>query len=152
MCSSRVESVLLGKAGADTRKYLIVGSSIFAGIAVLSLGFQLLLDVIITSWPRRTGFETVDIGILSVELSNIFWSLYIGLTALGIITAFVTARRNNGLLVSSLFGSAPIIGYAAGIAIYYSSFTELGYSIESVPPSVLYGITIGTIGFILGRI
>lgn len=137
---------MLGESGVDTQRYLATGGVVFVAIAALSLGFYLLVDQ-----PKRTGFETVDIGNSSISLSNIFWTIHIGLIALGILMAFMTARRNNGLLGSLLLGSVPIIGYIVGSTIYYGSFTELGYSLESIPSFLLFGIVVGLIGFILSR-
>ena len=138
-----MESILLGKAEGDKRKYLLIGGVLFVAIAVLSFGET-------ASWPLRTGFETVDIGTISIQLSTLSSIFHLGYIALGILMAFMSARRKNGLLISLLLGSVPIIGYGVGVGIYYGVFWDIGYL--TIPPSyLLAGAIFGMIGFILGR-
>ena len=143
MGSDRMESIFPGEAGGDIRKYLKIGGTVFLVIAVLSYGET-------ASWPIKTGFETVEVGATSVQLSTLTSIFLIGLIALGVLMAFMPARRNNGLLVSLLLGSVPIFGYYVGGSLYYGIFSEIGYL--PIPPFlVLVGAIVGAIGFTLGR-
>ena len=152
MRSSRMESLFFGESGEKTWKRLVFGGALFVVIAVLSLVFELSLEGVVASWPKRTGFERVDIGGISVVVSDIFLGIYAVLLTLSISIAFVSARRNEGLLVSVFLGSVPLVGYSVGSTIYYGKFTEFGYEIEPIPYFLLYGITAGLFGFALGRL
>lgn len=148
-----MKPLILGEADANTRKYLISGAILLAVIAILGLGFQLVLDNVVAGWPIRTGFETITIGTFSLAVSTLTSIWYIGLLLFGILLAFVPAYRNNGLLASLLLGSTPIVGNGVGVFFYYGNFTQFGY-LTGVPLGhyLLVGTTLGIIGFTLGRI
>ncbi|WP_224337898.1 hypothetical protein [Haloprofundus halobius] len=142
MHAGQMESILFGELRGDIREYIKIGGTAFLAVVALSFGET-------ANWPITTGFETVEVGVISVRLS-ISSSIFIfGLIPLGVFMASIPARQNNGVIWSFLFGSVPIFGHYFGSTLYYGIFW--GVSSLSFPPFMLLWVTvIGITGYILG--
>ena len=152
MDSTRLEWLLSGSSGDVSRGTLAIGGLLFVGAIGLGLSLQLFLAGRLSSWPVRSGLETITVGGKLIRVSDLTWTIYLGSVVFGIASSYRTSRINDGLLSSLAVGGAPLFGYSIGLWLYWETFTEFGYPIDSILRALIFGLVVGTVGFVLGGV
>lgn len=159
MVSSRVRSILVGHSGTGILPSLAVGGGLFATFLVASLAYHGLLQWAVRGWPTLTDRSVLAFGALEIAYADLTWVVYLGLFGVAMAAAGYAAMREEGFLTSVLWATAPFLGYMVAATLFYSQFTYAGYSragsIEWTLPitvSLIYGVAMGLLGFVIGRI
>lgn len=138
MADNRIQTVLIGRSRALSRRYLIIAIGLF----VATLGGMSLLEFI--------GQQNASIPI------EVYW-LMLATVLLMISVPAIQAYRNSGLLVSWVLGTAiplalylDLLPYHLGGGIGEPLGGGIGAPQGGVRAALLYGIPAGTLGFVLG--
>lgn len=158
MASSRAKSLLVGRSETRILPSLAVGGGVFAAFLVTSLGYYLLLEQAVRGWPTLTERSMLAFGPVEIAYADLTWAVYLGMFGVALAMAGYAAMRNQGFLISVFWATAPFLGYMMGATLYYSRFVYAGYRVGTssgwalpITVSLLYGVTMGLLGFFIGR-
>lgn len=76
---------------------------------------------------------------------------YLPVLATMLLASGVNAARNDGLLTSVALATAPVAGYYASLAVFELSGPVRPSLADAVGLSLLVGVPVGVIGYLVGR-